>query len=334
MPIRIAMIGAGPFNRANHMTALQRIMEHDPERVALEAICDLDAAKAQRFVDEFGFRAAFADLHEMIRTVQPDAVYVLVPPIVAADVIGQVLPYGLPMFTEKPPGVTVGQAERVAGLAEEHGNLTYVAFNRRQAPAMLKLKEWIEANGPVRFIHASMLRTKRREPQFPTGTAIHALDALRFLAGQVASIHTEPHPYPGDVCRDFRVRLRFESGVVADLHVIVDSGLQRERYMVFAEGRTAEVTIPGGYSSPHFHPGFRVHEGRAIAHDEPAGEDRLVEPGFLGEHEAFLDALVSDAMPNCCLQDAQQSVRLACAVNHEYSGPLAAFVEPAEPPRA
>ncbi len=329
MSLRIAMIGAGPFNRAHHMPALRRITDAAPSRVSLAAICDLDAAKADRFVSDFGFAAGFTDLHQMIRQVQPDAVYVLVTPIVAADVIGQVLPYGLPLFTEKPPGVTVEQAERVAGLASQHGNLTYVAFNRRQAPVMLKLHQWLTRTPAVRHIRASLLRTNRREPEFPTGTAIHALDALRFLAGNVEAIDTRAYPYPGDVCRDFHVRLCFESGLSAELDVIVDSGLQRERYAVFAEGRTAEATIPGGYSSAHFAPGFRVHEGRQIVIDAPATTDGLVEPGFLGEHEAFLAALEQGLTPNCTLQDAQHSVRLASAVNHEYSGKLSEFHEPA-----
>ncbi len=329
MTVRIAMIGAGPFNRANHMPALRRLIDADASRLSLEAICDLDESKARAFVEDFGFKAAFTDLHEMIRRVEPDAVYVLVTPIVSAEVIGQVLPYGLPVFTEKPPGVTAAQAARLAELAEKHGVLSYVAFNRRQMPAMRRLKEWMTEQGPVRFLRASLLRWRRREPEFATGTAIHPLDALRFLGGDVVEVQTEARPYGEGLDRDFEVRLRFASGLRASLDVIVDTGMHREHYVAFAEGRSAEVTVPGGYSSAHFPRGFRAHEKREITADEPAGDDALVEAGFLGEHEAFLHALERGSAPDCRLQDAQHSVRLASAVNHEYSGLLADFEEPA-----
>ena len=316
------MIGAGPFNRHNHAPALQRLAAGSAPAVALDAVCDLDLDKAKRYAQDFGFRAAFGDLHEMIRSARPDAVYVLVPPAAAADVLCQVLPYGLPTFTEKPPGVTVEQAERVADLAAAHGQITYVAFNRRRTPALVKLKAWAAEHGPPRYVHATMLRTKRREEVFATGTAIHPLDALRYLAGDVAHIRTEAQPYPGAVCRDFRVRLDFVSGLTADLHVIVDSGVQLERYVVYTEGQTAEATVPGAYSSAHFCPGFRVHAGREVVEDCRAVDDPLVACGFLGEHEAFLRAIEQGESPDCSLQDARHSVRLALAVHEEYTGPL------------
>jgi len=225
MPLRVVMIGAGPFNRHHHAPVLRDLAAGPGAQVSLEAVCDLDLGKAQTYARDFGFRESFTDLHEMIRAVEPDAVYVLVPPPAAAGVIADVLPYGLPTFTEKPPGVTREQAERVAALAAQHGQITYVAFNRRRTPAIVKLKEWAAANGPPRYIHARMLRTKRREEVFALGTAIHPLDALRYLAGDVAAMQTVAAAYPDAACRDFRVHLEFVSGLEADLHVMVDCGM-------------------------------------------------------------------------------------------------------------
>jgi hypothetical protein len=53
--------------------------------------------------------------------------------------------------------------------------------------------------------------------------------------------------------------------------------------------------------------------------------DALENGGFLGEHKLFLEAVLSDRLPNCCLQDARHSLRLATAVQRQYSGPLSGF---------
>jgi len=197
--------GAGGFNHANHAPVLKRLAEGDAPRLSLEAICDLDRARAERFQQEFGFRQVYTDLARMMEETRPEVVYSLVQPTATAGVVSQVLPTGLPVFTEKPPGVTVEEANPLAELAETHGNLTYVAFNRRQMPVLRWLKQWLTDHAPVRYVRGEMLRNRRREPEFGIGTAIHALDALRFLCGDVAGVGVRAQPYGDGGCADYFV---------------------------------------------------------------------------------------------------------------------------------
>ena len=325
-PLRAVQIGAGSFCQEFHAPTLRRLASAAAPRISLEGVCDLDLQRALGFVREFGYARAFDDFARMIGEVQPDIVYCMVQPTATAGVVERLLPLGIPLFTEKPPGVTVAQAERLAALAAEYKVLNYVAFNRRAMPGVLRLKQWSQEHGPIRYARADMLRNRRLESFFGLETAIHALDCLRFLCGNVVGVETRPRPYPGGAARDFQVRLCFDTGVTADLAVLVDCGIIPEQYLIHVQNQMMEVTLGAPYSSAFCPAGEKAYRDNAVALDSPASSDPLVTGGFAGEHDLFLDAVESGRQPLCCLEDARHSLRLAMAVHEEYCGPIEDFV--------
>jgi myo-inositol 2-dehydrogenase/D-chiro-inositol 1-dehydrogenase len=325
-PLRAVQIGAGSFCHEFHAPTLKRLAAGEAPRISLEAICDLDIERARLFSREFGYRRAYDDFRRMVDEVHPDIIYCMVQPTSTAGVVAQLLPLGIPIFTEKPPGVTVAQAENLAALASASGVINYVAFNRRAMPGILRMRQWASGNGPIRYVRAEMLRNRRLEPEFGIGTAIHPLDCLRFLGGDVVSVETRCNPYPGSAARDFLVRLCFESGATADLAVLVDCGVTREQYLMQLENQTMEVSLGASYSCSFCPSGEKLYRDGALALDTPASPDPLVTGGFVGEHNLFLDAVASGQLPACCLQDARHSLRLAMAVHEQYSGLIAKFV--------
>jgi hypothetical protein len=85
-----------------------------------------------------------------------------------------------------------------------------------------------------------------------------------------------------------------------------------------------EVGLGDPYSSSFCaHGEWRYQDNTVSATD--ASMDDLVAGGFLNEHNLFLDAVLSGQLPNCCLQDARHSLRVATAVHQQYSGPLNQF---------
>ena len=324
-PLRAVQIGAGRFARDYHAPTLYRLAKVTSPAVSLEAICDLDPDRAELFCRSFGYARTYTDFRLMIDEVQPDLIYVMVHPAATAGVLEAVLPLGIPTFTEKPPGVTIAEAERLADLAAERGTLNYVAFNRRRMPGLERLKLWVETNRPVSYVRAEMLRNRRLEADFAVGTAIHPLDFLRYLCGDVARVSTVTLPHPQVGARDYLVRLEFEGGTVADLCVFVDCGLRRERYLAQTSNATMEVTVGAGYSSAFCVAGAHEFRDDQLVLETAPGDDPLVAGGFLGEHESFLDAVSRGRLPDCCLQDACHSLRLAVAVQESHSGPIRDF---------
>lgn len=325
MPLRAVQIGAGRFACDYHAPTLYRLARMPSPAVSLEAVCDLNLERAELFCRSFGYARAYSDFHPMIDEVRPDLVYVMVHPAATAGVLEAVLPLGIPTFTEKPPGVTIAEAERLADLAAKRGTLNYVGFNRRRMPGLERLKLWAEASRPVRYVRAEMLRNRRLEADFAIGTAIHALDFLRYLCGGVACVSTTTLPHPQAAARDYLVRLEFESGAIADLCVLVDCGLRRERYLAQTSNSSMEITVGAGYSSVFCAAGVNEYRDDQIVFEAAPGDDPLIAGGFLGEHESFLDAVSRGRLPDCCLQDAHHSLRLAVAVQASYSGPIRDF---------
>lgn len=327
---RIVQIGAGKFAQAYHAPTLQRLSQASNPRISLEAICDLDINRSQAFVRDFGYAKAYVNPDKMITEIKPDLIYCMVQPSATAALVEKLLPLGIPIFTEKPPGVTVTQAQRLATLAEEHKAISYVAFNRRRMPGLQQLTGWVKDNGKLRYVRAEMLRDKRLENDFGVTTAIHALDFLRCLCGNVKELQTLSIPHPNNPARDLIVKLTFEAGHTADLAVLINCGLKRESYLAHLNDTTMEVTIGTGYSSTFCAIGQKIYRNDQIVLNQLGEEDPLIAGGFLGEHEAFLDTVDKKQNPDCCLQDAYHSLKLGVAVHQGYSGSMADFK--AQPP--
>jgi len=330
-PLKAVQIGAGSFARTYHAPTLQRLAAAPDPRVVLEGICDLERQRAEEFCRDFGYRQAFDDFHLMIETIRPDLIYCMVQPGATAGIVEQLLPLRIPIFTEKPPGVTLAQAERLASVAREHGVINAVAFNRRSMPGIQRLKKWAAENGPIRHARAEMLRNRRLEADFAIGTAIHPLDCLRFLGGEVTHVDTRYTPYPVPPARDFLVRLAFSSGVIAELAVLVDCGVTREQYALHLENQLMEVSLGTAYACSFCYSGERIFRNNAQVLDDPAPVDPLIAGGFLGEHEAFLEAVLEGKATPSCLEDAQHSLRLALAVHQGYCGEMSQFVPDPDP---
>lgn len=316
---RIAHVGAGEWSRYAHGPTLQRLAQQD--RVALEVICDLDIERARRFRDLFGYRAASNDLHSVLQNVRPDAVVCTVQPSHTFELVSSLLPLRIPLLIEKPPGVSAREAKTLADASIAAGTFTFVAFNRRFIPSIVRLKQW-SIQRPVVFARAEMLRTNRLEPEFATATGIHALDAIRFLMGDPESVEVRSSRHHNSSARDYWIRLAFANEAAAEISLMLNTGLRRESYLLTASGAAAEATLGAPYSSDLSFHGDRYWSEEKIVEEHPLAGDSLVSGGIVGEYEEFLRLLDAGASSTCSLADAALSMQLAEAVQNGYSGPF------------
>jgi len=274
------------------------------------------------FADEFGYGRSFADYREMIATVRPDVIVCVVHPTCSEAVLRDILPLGIPVFTEKPPALTVDAAAQLASLASASQTRNYVAFNRRRVPSIEFAKCWIDANGPVRYLSVQMLRHRRNEARFCLQTGIHALDTARYLAGTVVKVETERAAYDHAAGFDYRVRLRFASGAAANVAILVNAGVAHERYLVQTDDAHIEVELAGNPAGLFARASVRVYRDGQLETVRVDQSDPLSTGGFRQEHQAFLRSIVDGTAIDCTLDDAQHSVRLAAAVQYGYNGRL------------
>ena len=319
-PFRIAHVGAGEWSHSAHAPALRRLAQQS--LVSLELICDLQIERACQFQEQFHYRLASDNLHASLDQVRPDAVVCTVQPSATAELVRSLLPLGIPLFIEKPPGVSLVEASSLAAASAAVRAFTYVAFNRRSMPSIVRLKEWSTGHS-IRFARAEMLRTNRLEPGFAINTGIHSLDTIRFLMGNPASIEVVARPHENSPAHDYGIRLMFASSAVAEISFMRNTGLRRESYLLTSSlGTAAEATLSSPYSSDLCFQGDRQWSGETITGQHSLINDPLVDGGLLGEYEEFFRLLAAGAPSTCPLTDAAYSMQLAEAVENLYSGPL------------
>jgi predicted dehydrogenase len=322
-PFRIAHVGSGDWSRHAHGPTLRRLAEQS--LVSLEVICDLQTERARQFRDTFNYRLASDNIHECLDDVRPDAIVCTVQPSATAGLVRSLLPLGIPLFIEKPPGVSLAESSSLAIGSVAAGTFTFVAFNRRFIPSIIRLKEW-STNHPIRFARAEMLRTNRLEPDFAISTAIHVLDAMRFLMGNPESIEVVPRPHDNSPAYDYGVQLKFPNSGVAEISIMRNTGLRRESYFLSSSsGTAAEATLGSPYSSELCFRGDRQWSGEAITQQHSLSDDPLVDGGLLGEYQEFFRLLAAGEPSTSSLSDAVGSMHLAEAVENHYSGPLPSY---------
>jgi predicted dehydrogenase len=316
--MRLCQIGCGEHARVAHGPSQARCARERPELV-LAGCCDLDAGRAESFRRDFGYARAYTDPAGMLDAEHPDAVVVVVPVERTVAIGSLVLERGIPLLLEKPPGATAAEVDRLIAAAERGGRVVphQVAFNRRFAPLVRELRRRIEGAGPVQHLHYEMTRVGRKDPDFST-TAIHGLDAVRYLAGAdyaEARFRYREAPDLGPGVVNILVDAVMTSGATAHLAFCPVAGVLVERATAHARDTSFFLHVPmwSGVDSPgrlwHFAggklaadvDGGRVGDGTALFE---AG-------GFYRETRAFLDDVQAARPPSPSLRESRQSVEIA-----------------------
>jgi len=126
--IRLAVVGAGNQCTQALMPGIPSIPEFD-----LVAVADMKRDLAERNARNFGGRAVYTDVAEMLRQERPDACIVVGPPQMHHDVGMQVLEAGAHLFIEKPASPTLKEAKELADTAKRVGKIGQVGHMMRHA---------------------------------------------------------------------------------------------------------------------------------------------------------------------------------------------------------
>src|SRR6185437_62894 len=105
MPLRIAHIGAGEWSRYVHGPTLARLAQRS--LVSLELICDLQLNRAEEFRRQFGYRLVSDNVNEALHRAEPEAIVCTVQQSATAALVKSLLPLRVPLFIEKPPGISL-----------------------------------------------------------------------------------------------------------------------------------------------------------------------------------------------------------------------------------
>lgn len=137
MTIRIGMIGCGKIAQVRHIPEYA-----DNPDAELRGFFDLSMERAQEMADKYGGKA-YADVEELLRDPEIDAVSVCAANNAHAELSIKALQAGKHVLCEKPMAVTLEECESMVAEAKKAGKFLMIGHNQRLAKAHVKAKELI-----------------------------------------------------------------------------------------------------------------------------------------------------------------------------------------------
>lgn len=308
--IRVGFIGAGNLARSVHYPSLASMPD-----VELAAIAELDEQRLQAAADQYRIEGRFRDHVQMLEKANPDAVYCIMPPMYLWDVVVACLERGKHVFIEKPPGMTTYQTASWARMAEKRHCLTMCGFNRRHIPCLKRAKERVESRGPILQCMATFLKCYRSDVGYYQGAidiltvdAIHAVDSLRWLGGEVDRLASDIGQFSSPFPNAFNVLIKFKSGAVGFLVANWAAGGRVHTWEIHGRGISAFVDPDNSGAVLHIEDKLKVE--RMDPFECAGSSERHVAYGFYGENRHFIDCVKEGRQPITHLGDAVKTMEL------------------------
>lgn len=279
------------------------------------AVTDPHAGRRDELAAQAGARAV--DGVPELLELGVDAVYVCVPPFAHGRVEEQVAAAGAALFVEKPLGIGVEVAERVAAAVRTAGVASAVGHHWRYSDAVVRARE-VLGERPVRLVVGSWLDKVppvdwwgRRDGSGGqiVEQAVHVLDLARVLVGEVEQVHAIADPTPpnvagADIDGTTVALLRFRRGAVGTVAATCQLGWKhRAGLEIYADALAVTVT-----------------EDRLEVHDGTVSTIERFDPDVarLAADQGFVATVLGRAGPcDGALVDYPEALRthrLACAV--------------------
>lgn len=305
--IRLGLIGCGEHSESGHALPLARYRAAHPGEIELTAACDLNLERAQFFCRQYGFIDAYRDVDEMLAQSKLDGCIAVVPVQKISELGVKLLGLGIPCVVEKPLGASLAEAKALLAAARATGTMNMVSVNRRFMPLLNRALEWTRNAGPLRYVRCTLARHARREPEFLWATAVHAVDTLRHIAGEVVEAKIRMLGHAAGSTEWYAINLSFEDGVSGRLDVLPTAGMLEETYELIGEGFRASVTCPFGPER-----GLRCFRENRLALEEAASESipEDVLNGCYDEASEFIRALTAKRAARPSIEEVFPSVEL------------------------
>ncbi|OPA73814.1 oxidoreductase [Paenibacillus selenitireducens] len=197
-PIGIAVIGCGSISGV-HLQAISKI-----ESAKLLAVVDIDKSLAEKSAQLYGC-TAYTDYHEVLQREDIEVVHICTGHYLHAPMAVDALKAGKHVLTEKPMAESDAAARIMLEAAETHPDVQLgVIFQNRYNPASVMMKKYVDSGELGRLICLKGMVTWFRDPDYYEtewkgkwategggvliNQAIHTLDLMQWLGGEVASI--------------------------------------------------------------------------------------------------------------------------------------------------
>ncbi len=324
--LRIGIIGAGGIANSVHLPSLTGM-----ENIELIWICDLIAKRAQAAATQWNIPTWGISYQELLAREKPDAVFILVQPDMCFRPVIDCLRADCHVFTEKPLGVTVFQAETIARVAKERKLQCQVGMNRRFIPLVQEVLQRMQKLAPIHQVDGWFYKNSGADfydgglSAF-TGDAIHTVDLVRYIAGAEAETCAQISARYGDsqVDNAWNAVIAFQNGVTGTVHSNYATGGRVHGFAIHNALASAYINVGfGGQACSakilhHVQGTFSISSGGAgeqyieeLDGKEIAGSEAYYAYyGYETEDRAFVAALLEEKEVSCSAKDLVGTMRL------------------------
>ena len=341
--IKVAVTGLGHAANDFHIPCLSKF--NDVELY----LCDAweEPLKAGQKLWNVPDSRAFRGQSEMLKTVRPDAVYVLLPQYThvgrAASpyegYVNEAIEYGAPIFVEKPLGLNGGQARRIADASKKRRiSTTMCGFQQRFNPLMRHALGLIRKRGPLLGCNFCFFKSINKDEgyfivdhNYLTFVLIHGLDLACWVpGGNIVDLASSKHKSPGIRSWSvFDAMLSFDNGITSHFSGNVKAGGRMLRFELHGPGISIFITTVSSnhelageqtngfemialvYCSELDEPNDRLHEPEILTSSQVAPvQDHLGLAGFWGQSRHFIDCVKAKLHTDTSFESSVKSIEI------------------------
>jgi len=325
-PINIAIVGCGIGKE--HADAYLKL----PDQFRLVAICDLDRAKARAFADTYHIPRVAAALESVCNMREIDVIDICTPSHLHFAHTQQVLCAGKHAFCEKPIAASLKEVDELIQLEARSGVRVMPIFQYRFGHGLQKLKRLVD-DGVVgkAYVSTAEVMWRRRAEYYAIpwrgkwktelgGTlvthAIHALDTLLYILGDVKSVYaritTRVNLIETEDCAS--VSLEMKDGSLATLAATVGSVVEITRHRFCFSNLVAESNTQ---------PYANTRDPWIFTGDTPEAKKQIKESlskftpkleWFEGQFTRFYEAIKDQSELPVTLADARATLEVIAAI--------------------
>ena len=183
---KLCVIGCGGIGEYH----LGHFVKYDDVDVA--GFCDLIPERAAKFVKTAGRGKAFTDYKRMYDELNPDMVFILIPPDRHGEIEYETIRRSIHLFVEKPMAIDINLANDINAKILEKGLISAVGLQCRYDNINVPAKEFV-ANNKIVAAQGSRIggipsmpwwRVKSQSGGQLVEQTIHQVDMMRYLLGE------------------------------------------------------------------------------------------------------------------------------------------------------
>jgi predicted dehydrogenase len=299
--MKLGIIGYGKIGARHHQV-------FDALGAKIIASCNRSEAGRNR-AKEAGIEKTYGSYQDMLEKERLDGIICSTSLFNNYEVAKELIPYGIPMLLEKPPGTSIEELDALIVLQEEYNTSVMLATNRIWYSVLYEAIRDIGGRDKIQGVHVmwsenpKQLKEKRgfTDKQVKTrnfSNSIHGLSILQFLCGTLAEFASVGHRGKGQF--DWNMNLQG----------ISDRGTIGQFTSSWSTILPWRLTFYGNQNIYDFTPleqcvctNLNTREKYEI---KGADFDKAFKPGFYMQAKHFLESLGTGKMiPEVNLQNAR-----------------------------